>query len=165
MGRSAYQRSFVFDPGDVIDIEADLSDGTLTGSLGEVAVRRIDADTIAFREADGRWVRAVVQRVGDETWIAVEGEVFVAQSADIAVSAGPDTQAAFATSPMTGVVVKVSVEPGQSATEGQELFVVEAMKMEYVVRAPREVVVDEVRATAGASVDLGEVLVIYRSDE
>ena len=36
--------------------------------------------------------------------------------------------------------------PGDSVEEGGELFVVEAMKMEYVVKAPRAVTIDEVNS-------------------
>ena len=38
-------------------------------------------------------------------------------------------QAKSVLSPMPGAIVSVSVEPGQSVVEGQELFVIEAMKM------------------------------------
>ena len=67
----------------------------------------------------------------------------------------------FATSPMTGTVAKVSVAPGAAAAKGAELFVVEAMKMEYVVRAPRDVTVAEVRRAAGERVALGDVVVTF----
>lgn len=162
MGRAAYERDLVFEPGVERTVSADLVDGALRGSLGDVPVRRIDGNTVAFRRTDGRWVRACVARVGDATWVVVEGDVFVVRDADAAAAAGGDANAPFATSPMTGVVAKVSVQAGQDAAEGEELFIVEAMKMEYVVRAPRAVAIDEVRAVVGASVDLGEVLVTFR---
>ena len=40
-------------------------------------------------------------------------------------------------SPMSGRVVKVAVKPGDNVTAGQEVCVVEAMKMEQSIRAPK----------------------------
>jgi 3-methylcrotonyl-CoA carboxylase alpha subunit len=61
--------------------------------------------------------------------------------------------------PMPGRVVAVHVAPGQSVTKGQELLVVEAMKMENALRAPREGRVKAVAARAGDMVSAGVVLV------
>jgi biotin carboxyl carrier protein len=63
---------------------------------------------------------------------------------------------------MTGVVRQVAAEPGRSLAAGETLVVVEAMKMEFAVVAPRAVVVDEVRAKQGDRVDIGQVLVTFK---
>ena len=44
-------------------------------------------------------------------------------------------QAKSVLSPMPGAIVSVSVEPGQTVVEGQELFVIEAMKMQNMLTA------------------------------
>ncbi|MFJ4208012.1 acetyl/propionyl/methylcrotonyl-CoA carboxylase subunit alpha [Paenarthrobacter sp. NPDC089675] len=62
------------------------------------------------------------------------------------------------TSPMSGKVVKWLVEAGTAVTEGAPLVVLEAMKMESVVPAPRSGVLGEVLAETGASVKAGEKL-------
>ena len=61
--------------------------------------------------------------------------------------------------PMPGRVVAVRVEPGQTVTKGQELLVVEAMKMENALRAPRDGTVKSVSARPGDMVNPGVVLV------
>ena len=61
--------------------------------------------------------------------------------------------------PMPGRVIAVRVEPGQAVTKGQELLVVEAMKMENALRAPRDGRVKSVAARAGDMVVPGVVLV------
>ncbi|MBA3931181.1 MAG: hypothetical protein C0521_16500 [Xanthomonas sp.] len=61
--------------------------------------------------------------------------------------------------PMPGRVVLVKAQPGDAVTAGQELLVMEAMKMELAVKAPRDGVVAEVRAAAGDFVEADSLLV------
>ena len=60
---------------------------------------------------------------------------------------------------MPGRVVVVRARIGDSVDAGQELLVMEAMKMELAVKAPRAGVVAELRAAAGDFVDADTVLV------
>ena len=62
-------------------------------------------------------------------------------------------------SPMPGTVVKVLVRAGDIVMKGQELLVVEAMKMEIKVAAPADGVVKSVRKKEGEPCDAGETLV------
>jgi biotin carboxyl carrier protein len=61
---------------------------------------------------------------------------------------------------MPGRVVKVLVTPGAAVAARQGLVVVEAMKMENELRAPRAGTVTEVRVREGAPVDANTVLVV-----
>ncbi|WP_334179755.1 biotin carboxylase N-terminal domain-containing protein [Pseudoxanthomonas sp.] len=61
--------------------------------------------------------------------------------------------------PMPGRVVVVKAQVGDSVDAGQELLVMEAMKMELAIRAPRAGVVADVRAAAGDFVDADAILV------
>ena len=61
--------------------------------------------------------------------------------------------------PMPGKVIAVKAAPGQTVKKGDELLVVEAMKMENSVRAPRDGTVRSVAARVGDMVGPGAVLV------
>jgi len=61
--------------------------------------------------------------------------------------------------PMPGRVVVVRARAGDRVTTGQELLVMEAMKMELALKAPRDGVVGELRAGAGDFVEADAVLV------
>lgn len=62
--------------------------------------------------------------------------------------------------PMPGKVVRVLVTTGQNVQVGEGIVVVEAMKMENELRAPRAGVVKQVTTRAGQSVEAGAVLAI-----
>jgi len=65
--------------------------------------------------------------------------------------------------PMPGLVLKIEVEPGQAVKEGEALVVLEAMKMENVLKSPADVTVKSIRVTEGIAVEKNEVLIEFES--
>jgi propionyl-CoA carboxylase alpha chain len=63
--------------------------------------------------------------------------------------------------PMPGQVVSIAVAEGQEVKAGEALAVVEAMKMENVLRAERDGVVGLVRAKAGDSLAVDQVILEF----
>jgi biotin carboxyl carrier protein len=61
--------------------------------------------------------------------------------------------------PMPGVVTRVMVADGDRVTKGQPLVALEAMKMEHLIRAPRDGRVKTLHARAGEMVGGGKALV------
>lgn len=62
--------------------------------------------------------------------------------------------------PMPGTILKVSVTQGQKVAEGAVLCVLEAMKMENEILAPKAGTVTQVLTAKGATVDTGAPLVV-----
>ena len=62
---------------------------------------------------------------------------------------------------MPGLIVSVEVEPGREVKSGETLMVIEAMKMQNILKAERDGVVRSVGAKAGDSVAADEVLVEF----
>lgn len=112
---------------------------------------------------DGRRTRAIVTRRGDRWLVAIGGRTVEIARADALDEAGVARgEEPFAVSPMAGLLTKVHVAVGASVSKGAPLFAVEAMKMEYVVKADRDVVIAEVKHAAGARVDLGAPVVVFQ---
>jgi 3-methylcrotonyl-CoA carboxylase alpha subunit len=63
--------------------------------------------------------------------------------------------------PMPGRIVLVKAKPGDSVVEGQELLVMEAMKMELALKAPRAGVIERIGASQGDFVEADAVLVHF----
>jgi propionyl-CoA carboxylase alpha chain len=64
-------------------------------------------------------------------------------------------------SPMPGLVVQITVEPGQEVKSGETVAIVEAMKMQNIIRAETDGVVKAVGAKAGDSVAADDLLVEF----
>ena len=67
----------------------------------------------------------------------------------------------FLISPMPGLLVSISVKVGQSVKEGESLVVVEAMKMENVLRAERDVTIKSIKHNTGSSLAVDEVIMEF----
>ena len=62
--------------------------------------------------------------------------------------------------PMPGNILKVNVKAGDAVKEGQVLVVLEAMKMENEIMAPKNGTVTQVVVSKGSTVDTGAALVV-----
>ena len=115
--------------------------------------------TFFVRDGDaGELIHCV--RDGDAIHLFWRGAAYVLHEETEAYRAAHRPHAAGGLeAPMPGKVIAVKVEAGQQVTRGQELLVVEAMKMENALRAPRAGVVKAVRARVGDMVQPGLVLV------
>ena len=138
---------------------------TVSATLGTVPgtpVRQLlldgHSEAIALESAGGgRWV---LTRRGER----VEMEVLDERARHIRSLTGAGERAlgpAVLKAPMPGLVVRVQVETGQSVGEGAGVVVLEAMKMEYELRASAAGVVAAVRVRPGEAVEKGQVLVEF----
>jgi propionyl-CoA carboxylase alpha chain len=68
----------------------------------------------------------------------------------------------FLISPMPGLVTELAVEPGQEVKAGEKLAVIEAMKMENILRAERDGVIAEVLVCKGESLAVDQPILRFR---
>jgi biotin carboxyl carrier protein len=96
----------------------------------------------------------------------IEVEVESAARAALRERARRGREAAGKTGPtdvhaiIPGVVVAVSVAPGDQVEAGQQLLVVEAMKMQNELRAPREGTIERVAVGTGSTIEVGDLLLV-----
>jgi biotin carboxyl carrier protein len=64
-------------------------------------------------------------------------------------------------SPMPGLILKVLVAPGDQVSKGENLLVLEAMKMENVFKASSDGIVKEIPVQASQAVEKGQTLIIF----
>ena len=104
---------------------------------------RADASRVLLHDANG--VRWRFDRVPAFAWTAS--------------NAATGSQVA---APMPGRIVLVRAQPGDTVEGGQELLVMEAMKMELSLKAPRAGTIESIGAAAGDFVEADAVLVKFK---
>src|SRR6185437_745513 len=131
------------------------------------AVRALNEFDIAGVPANTALLRAVLQAPGlgshDVGWIDAHAAELAADSAGEPPDGDtgePSGDGGAVRAPLAGTVVAVAVAPGDPVAAGDELLVIEAMKMEHEVRAQAPGLVREVAAAVGATVAAGDVLVV-----
>lgn len=63
--------------------------------------------------------------------------------------------------PMPGMVLKVLVTEGAEVKKGDNLFILEAMKMENIIKSPADVTVKTIKIKPGDKVEKGQVLIMF----
>ena len=63
--------------------------------------------------------------------------------------------------PMPGLVLKVFVNEGTEVKKGDNLFILEAMKMENIIKSPGDVIVRSIKIKPGDKVEKGQVLITF----
>jgi propionyl-CoA carboxylase alpha chain len=153
---------------------------TITGKGSDFAVevggRRIALETdwqpgdpLFHGKVDGLVVAVQVDSVGSGWRLIHEGGqaealVLTPRQAELyalmPVKAAPDTSK-FLLSPMPGLLASVAVSEGQEVKAGEALAVVEAMKMENVLRAMQDGTVKVLHATAGDSLKVDQKIIEF----
>lgn len=96
----------------------------------------------------------------DLHWLQDGGRRYHLEIRDLeAVTTRPASGDGRVKAPIPGLVTRLLVKPGETVEPGQPLLILEAMKMENEIRAPRGGVVQQVHARAGESVARDALLV------
>ena len=165
-----------------VDINGREHEVELTERLGELSVT-VDGEPLdlSYSEVDGLGQFLVISE-GNSYGVSIDGDstelgVTIAGSLyDVTIedererAAGAAERAAgkqggLVKSVMPGVVVELCVEEGQEVEEGQPLLILEAMKMQNEIAAPRAGRVQVVHVEAGVAVGAGEKLVLIEGEE
>ena len=143
----------VFEDGTDLRVESDWTPGQLLARLtvgGEPLVIKTAKIPMGFR----------MRLRGADLKVHVQSPRQKALAGLMLEKAPPDTSK-YLLCPMPGLVVKIAVAEGDEVQEGQALATVEAMKMENILKAERKGVVKTIKATAGASLKVDDVILEF----
>ena len=116
---------------------------------------------------DNRSLEAIVEERNDHWEVLIRGELYSVAVQDerayrLAKARGLSnviTGEALMKSPMPGLIIAVSVIEGQAIAEGDQVIILESMKMENELRSPRDGVVKHIYVESGATVEKNQILV------
>lgn len=101
--------------------------------------------------------------------IKVNGSVYNLNASDkydellskMGISRGASAKVNEMKAPMPGLVLDIKVEPGQSIAKDEPLLILEAMKMENVLKSPADVVVKSIEVAQQDSVEKNQILIKF----
>ena len=141
----------------------------LEGLSHRIAFETPLREVVIHGRIDGRPFCAQIERMGLAYRVIHNGSQidatvlspFAAQMSMLMPFKAPPDLSRFLLSPMPGLLVEVTVKPGQKVLAGEKLAVIEAMKMENILFATQDAVVSEVRAVKGESLAVDQVIICF----
>lgn len=132
----------------------------INGKHYEAMVAEIEHN-VAEVELNGKKYTVEVER-SESVVSPVAAPKPVAAAAPVAAAPAPKKAAAGAnsiTAPLPGSVVSVNVKVGDAVSAGQQLAIIEAMKMENEILAPAAGTIKAIHVSAGQAVQQGDALI------
>ena len=62
---------------------------------------------------------------------------------------------------MPGLILEIKVQPGQEVKKGDPIMILEAMKMENILKSPGDGVVREIKVAVKQNVEKNQVLILF----
>ncbi len=103
-----------------------------------------------------------MERIGSDTWYYIDGETWcepITEGRSKNRKVQGKVQTGKVSSPMPGKITKILTKVGDAVSVGQTLLMMEAMKMEYTLKAEVAGVIKSLGAAEGDQVTLGQMLV------
>ena len=101
-------------------------------------------------------IKSVISEGEKEKYVFVDGEVFKVRPVQLTGMKKEKNKEGDLNSPISGRVVSVKVKNGDSVKKGDILMVIEAMKMEYLIRAPFDGKVKKVHFKEKEQIEIGK---------
>lgn len=153
----------LYNMGEKFNLEVERQDEydiiTHSGRKYKVRFFKLSDDTY-IAEVDGRRMNLeFLQENPDSLRILLDGEEL---EYSYTVQKRDEKRLAKLVSPLPGRVIDVKVRSGEEVSLGDELIIIESMKMQTVIRSDREGVVEEVHVKAGETIKRGQVLITFK---
>jgi 3-methylcrotonyl-CoA carboxylase alpha subunit len=116
-------------------------------------------DNIAELRIEGRTVFIPYIVQGTRVSFKYEGETYSIDNGEKTSRARKRHRDQTMSAPMPGAILKILVSQGQQVTKGTPLVILEAMKMEHVITAPRDGTVAAINCKEGELVQPGNDLI------
>lgn len=130
----------------------------INGNVYEVAVDSID-DINAKVEVNGTLYEVKVEKSEKVNSRPIKSAKKVSAN-ESASSSQSSSETIILKSPLPGIILDITCGVGDSVNKGQQIMVLEAMKMENAINADRDGIIKEIKVTKGETVLEGAALVL-----
>lgn len=115
----------------------------------------------------GQPTKVFAQKLKGQLWIHWQGQTFCFEQSKNSKrrTSISQLQSGIIKSPMPGKIISLLRKKGDLVQSGEVLVVIEAMKMEYSLKAESKGVIEVLEITEGQQVGLGQILLKIKSDQ
>jgi 3-methylcrotonyl-CoA carboxylase alpha subunit len=104
-----------------------------------------------------RTIKCLISEGEDEKFVFLEGNVFKVKRVELTGRKKTEKKEGDLNSPISGTVVRVKVHEGDSVNKDDVIMVIEAMKMEYLIRAPYNGIIKKIHFKEKEQIEIGHV--------
>jgi biotin carboxyl carrier protein len=157
----------------IIEIEQD-DEIIVNGQKYQIDIRRFGESGVMSMLLNNRSIEAVVDQQENTTYeVLMRGELYTVQVQDersyrlaqARKAVGGASGEMMVKAPMPGVIVSTPVAEKSMVKKGETVVILESMKMENELKAPRDGMVKRVHVEAGVNVDKNQTLVTVGDPE
>ncbi len=120
--------------------------------------RSYQAEVVEFNSAD----KTATIKVNGNTYQIKAKDQFDALLEQMGLNDLNSSKISDLKAPMPGLVLKVFVAEGDEVKKGDNLFVLEAMKMENIIKAPADAVIKTIKIKPADKVEKGQLLILFK---
>jgi biotin carboxyl carrier protein len=153
------------------DIEQNKTSTTVNGKEILFDLYNIDTNTVSILYGHKSYLAEVVEmnhadrtciiKVNGTQYTLVVKDQFDELLHKLGMDRAAGAKVADLKAPMPGMVLKVLVGPGDEVKKGDNLLVLEAMKMENIIKSPSDLRIKSVKVSPGVKVEKNEILIIF----
>ncbi|MFK7951320.1 MAG: biotin/lipoyl-containing protein [Ekhidna sp.] len=141
----------------------------INGSSEDYQIEKIDSKNFKIFKNNKIYTAEVIEQEGKNLTIKIDNqtlEVGVTDHIDQMLSKlGMDITASSAVkeikAPMPGSILSIEVNEGDEVAKGDSLLILEAMKMENVIKSPGDGTIDKIQITTKENVEKNQVLITF----
>ena len=147
------------------------AEGLLDGTYYNLDIEKIDSRTWhILKEYKSYYVQWVERAEDSKTFtLKINGQTMVLEAKDqydlllekMGIAGGASSKATKLKAPMPGKVLEIMVETGKTVAKGEGLLILEAMKMENMLKAEQNGTIKSVNVSVGDAVEKNNVLIEF----